>query len=104
MSPPSPRFRLLDRQVRDHGARGLVQYQCVVPPGAEDVLRRILDGAAASTLAVLKRLAGCDGPLAFAMRGWTLALDFPAAAPGLDRLLDRFDDWVAEAGVRVYLA
>ena len=89
---------------RLYGDRGLIQYQCVVPPGAEDVLRRILDGAGASTLAVLKRLADGDGPLAFAMRGWTLALDFPAAAPGLDRLLDRFDEWVAEAGGRVYLA
>jgi decaprenylphospho-beta-D-ribofuranose 2-oxidase len=89
---------------RLYGARGLIQYQCVVPPGAEDVLRRILDGAGASTLAVLKRLADGDGPLAFAMRGWTLALDFPAAAPGLDRLLDGFDDLVAEAGGRVYLA
>jgi decaprenylphospho-beta-D-ribofuranose 2-oxidase len=89
---------------RLYGARGLIQYQCVVPPGAEGVLRRILDGAGASTLAVLKRLADGDGPLAFATRGWTLALDFPAAASGLDGLLDRFDEWVAEAGGRVYLA
>ncbi|MGH2950297.1 MAG: FAD-binding protein [Solirubrobacteraceae bacterium] len=89
---------------RLYGARGLIQYQCVVPPGAEDVLRRILAAGGASPLAVLKRLAGGEGPLAFAMRGWTLALDFPAAAPGLDRLLDEFDELVAAAGGRVYLA
>lgn len=93
---------------RLYGKRGLIQYQCVVPDGAEPVLRRILAAAsragAVSPLAVLKRLGDGDGPLAFAMRGWTLALDFRAAEPGLDRLLDAFDDWVAQAGGRVYLA
>jgi len=93
---------------RLYGERGLIQYQCVVPDGAEAVLRRILDAGRrariVSPLAVLKRLGDGEGPIAFAMRGWTLALDFRAAAPGLDRLLDGFDDWVAEAGGRVYLA
>ena len=93
---------------RLYGARGLVQYQCVVPPGAERVLRRLLEDAraagAVSPLAVLKRLGDGEGPLAFAMAGWTLALDFPAAALDLGPLLDRFDALVAEAGGRVYLA
>jgi decaprenylphospho-beta-D-ribofuranose 2-oxidase len=89
---------------RLYGARGLVQYQCVVPPGEETVLRRILEKGRPSPLVVLKRLGDGEGPLAFAMRGWTLALDFPAAAPGLDRLLDGFDALVAAAGGRVYLA
>jgi decaprenylphospho-beta-D-ribofuranose 2-oxidase len=93
---------------RLYGERGLIQYQCVVPDGAEAILQRILaEGRSAgivSTLVVLKRLGDGEGPLAFPIRGWTIALDFPASAPGLDRLLDRFDDWVAEAGGRVYLA
>jgi decaprenylphospho-beta-D-ribofuranose 2-oxidase len=93
---------------RLYGERGLVQYQCVVPPGAEEVLRRLLADArtagAVSPLAVLKRLGAGEGPLAFAMAGWTLALDFPAATPGLGALLDGFDALVAEAGGRVYLA
>jgi decaprenylphospho-beta-D-ribofuranose 2-oxidase len=92
---------------RLYGRDGLIQYQCVVPPGAEYVLRDILsaarDAGAVSPLAVLKRLGPGDGPLAFPMAGWTLALDLPAR-PGLGRLLDGFDARVAGCGGRVYLA
>ena len=91
-----------------YGEQGLIQYQCVVPDGAEPLLERILtDGRRAgivSPLVVLKRLGDAEGPLAFPMRGWTLALDFQAASVGLTRLLDAFDERVAEAGGRVYLA
>jgi decaprenylphospho-beta-D-ribofuranose 2-oxidase len=95
---------------RLYGARGLLQHQCVVPHGREAVLRAILESARkariAPTLAVLKRLgpATDTAPVSFPIAGWTLALDLPAGARGLARLLDGWDERVAAAGGRVYLA
>lgn len=94
---------------RLYGPSGLVQYQFVVPKGREDVLQRVTDRIRGSAvpcyLAVLKDLGpGAEAPLSFPLAGWTLALDMPGDAPGLAPMLDRFDEWVVEAGGRIYLA
>ncbi|MFF9070731.1 FAD-binding protein [Streptomyces sp. NPDC014646] len=98
-----------DRLDRLHGHAGFVRYQFVVGHGQEETLRRIVRRISgrrcASPLAVLKRLGtGDPGWLSFPVPGWTLALDLPAALPGLGRFLDSLDEEVAAAGGRVCLA
>lgn len=93
---------------RLYGPKGFLQYQFVVPFGAEDAIReavRTIAGSGhVSALNVLKRFgAGNRAPLSFPTPGWTLCCDFPVRS-GLHELCDRLDALVLGAGGRLYLA
>lgn len=94
---------------RLYGRDGLIQYQLVVPRGAEPVIEQVIvqlrHAHVPCYLAVLKDFGPAGtAPLSFPMQGWTLALDLPRVARGLSGVLDSCDQLVAAAGGRVYLA
>jgi decaprenylphospho-beta-D-ribofuranose 2-oxidase len=92
---------------RLYGRRGFLQYQFVTPHDdlVERALRELQRNHVPVFLAVLKRFgSGNAAPLSFPLAGWTLALDIPAATPGLTEALDALDEQVLASGGRVYLA
>jgi decaprenylphospho-beta-D-ribofuranose 2-oxidase len=103
-----PLDKILDWN-RMYGRAGFHQFQCVVPDetaqaGMRRLLEEIAASRAASFLAVLKTMGGEGrGYLSFAMRGFTLALDFPAR-PGARELLARLEAITLDHGGRIYLA
>ncbi|MGH3870606.1 MAG: FAD-binding protein [Pseudonocardiaceae bacterium] len=93
---------------RAYGPRGFLQYQFVVPFGALDTFRRIVQQIAhsghVSFLNVLKRFgAAGQAPLSFPQPGWTITVDLPIRR-GLAEFCDRLDAHVLDAGGRLYLA
>jgi decaprenylphospho-beta-D-ribofuranose 2-oxidase len=95
---------------RLYGPRGFIQWQPVVPFGAESTFQYIVEALSTSGtpsfLSVLKRFGpGNAAPLSFPIAGWTLSLDLPVAhGPSLGQLLDDLDRKVADVGGRVYFA
>jgi decaprenylphospho-beta-D-ribofuranose 2-oxidase len=99
----------VDSWPRMYGRRGFLQWQCLVPFGAENVLRRIVEAIAHHPapcfVSVLKYFGEANpGPLSFPGPGWTLTIDVPTDVRGLADLLDRLDKRVLEVGGRLYLA
>ncbi len=93
---------------RLYGPAGLIQYQFVIPHGQETALEQSFELIRARRLpvylAVFKRFGPAyGGPLSFPLEGWTLAIDMPAAAPGLHEALGELDELIAGCGGRVYL-
>lgn len=93
---------------RIYGRRGLVQFQCALPPAAaREGLHALLAAIAASGegsfLAVLKRFGPGRGGLSFPIEGVTLALDFRATPRAL-ALQERLDAIALDHGGRFYLA
>ena len=100
----------LEHWNRIYGPRGLLQYQCVLPPpSAQDALRELLRllrvARMGSFLAVLKTFGArpARGLLSFARAGLTLALDFPDT-PRVRSLFAQLDACVAAAGGALYPA
>lgn len=93
---------------RLYGRDGFIQYQMVIPFGAEDVLKTIVHdinvASVPAPFSVLKRMGGGRGLLSFPIPGWTLAVDLPASDRDLEETLRRVDHHVADCGGRVYLA
>lgn len=92
-----------------YGARGFVQYHCILPhatsfDGLTRLLERISGSGNAAFLAVLKLYGPPnDSPLSFPLAGHSLALDLPATEDIRDFCYE-LDRIVVECGGRTYLA
>jgi FAD/FMN-containing dehydrogenase len=96
---------------RMYGPKGFYQYQSVVPRAGgqetiQSMLREIARSGEGSFLAVLKTFGDRSsvGMLSFPQPGVTLALDFPNKGARTEKLFERLDAIVYEAGGRIYLA
>jgi FAD/FMN-containing dehydrogenase len=96
---------------RMYGPKGFYQYQSVVPPSTardatHSMLQEIARSGEGSFLAVLKTFGQrrAPGMLSFCRPGTTLALDFPNRGGRTERLFERLDAIVLEAGGALYPA
>ncbi len=92
-----------------YGARGFVQYHCILPfassrEGLTRLLEHISGSGRAAFLAVLKLYGPQnDSPLSFPLEGHSLALDLPAS-DGIIEFCRELDAITLEHGGRTYLA
>lgn len=92
-----------------YGARGFVQYHCILPfttsrEGLTRLLERISSSGRAAFLAVLKLYGPQnESPLSFPLAGHSLALDLPASE-GIIEFCRELDAITLEFGGRTYLA
>jgi FAD/FMN-containing dehydrogenase len=96
---------------RIYGPKGFYQYQSVVPrevgqEATQAMLGEIARSGEGSFLAVLKTFGDRQpvGMLSFPRPGVTLALDFPNKGERTQKLFERLDAIVREAGGRIYPA
>lgn len=96
---------------RIYGPKGFYQYQCVIPtaerqPATQALLNEIATSGEGSFLAVLKTFGEQEslGLLSFPQAGVTLALDFANKGRKTEKLFQRLDAVVSEAGGRLYAA
>lgn len=95
---------------RIYGNRGFHQYQFVVPyeqvSVLEQLLHDIVDSGLGSFLAVLKEFGEISSPgmLSFPRPGLCLALDFANRGVKTEKLINRLDKQVLEAGGAAYPA
>ncbi len=91
-----------------YGRNGFVQFQCVIPldkskEGLVELLKEIDQSKVCSFLSVLKRFGDQKSNFSFPMKGYTIALDFPASKNTL-RLLEKLDEITLKYNGRFYLA
>ncbi|MEI8084319.1 MAG: FAD-binding oxidoreductase, partial [Actinomycetes bacterium] len=91
------------------GGTEVVQYHCALPDRSvalfEELLASLLAAGVVASNATMVRFGEREGgPLSFPLPGWSLALDLPMTHAGLGALLDGFDEKLAAAGGRVFLA
>jgi FAD/FMN-containing dehydrogenase len=91
-----------------YGPRGFTQYQCVIPrragiEGVRDFMRLLTKLGGASPLCVIKD-CGPEGKgvLSFPLEGVSIAADM-AVSPDTQRIVDHLNEFVIEAGGRIYL-
>jgi decaprenylphospho-beta-D-ribofuranose 2-oxidase len=106
-------FYPLDRLTnwnRLYGAKGFLQYQCVLPAtvsrsGMMHLLETLHAAGQAPFLCVLKSF-GAEGAglLSFPMPGFTLALDLPNRGAATRAITSELDRLVIRQGGRIYLA
>lgn len=109
LQPAGAFFHCADSGGGWQGQDELLQYQFVVPDRSVDLIDEFLLAMQSldvvSANATLLRFGDHQsGPLSFPLAGWSLALDLPASRYGLGKLLDDFDEKLASAGGRVFLA